>query len=73
MTGGRLLRRRAVCCEDDGGTEADVPTTDFRRGILEGDGDRRGRGAVVGLIEELRRLGGIVCWREENDDERRCC
>jgi hypothetical protein len=40
---------------------------------LEGDGGKRGRGAVVGLIEELRLLGGIVCWREGNDDERRCC
>jgi hypothetical protein len=72
MTGGRLLRRRVVCCEDDGGTEADIPTTDFRRGIFDGDGGRRGRGAVVGLTEELRRLGGIVCWREGDDNER-CC
>jgi hypothetical protein len=72
MTGGRLLRWRVVCCEDDGGTKADVPTTDFRRGILEGDGGKGGRGAAVGLTEELRRFGGIVCWREGNDDERRC-
>ena len=61
MTGGRLLLRRVVCCEDSGGTEVDIPTVDFRRGILDGDGGCTGRGAVTGLIDERRRFGGIVC------------
>jgi hypothetical protein len=62
MAEGRLLLRRAVvCCEDSGGTEVDIPTIDFRRGILDGDGGCTGRGAVTALIDERRRFGGIVC------------
>lgn len=63
MTWGRLLLRRAGCCEDADGTVVDIPTTDFRRGILDGDGGWVGRGAVTALTDEPRRFGGIVCWR----------
>lgn len=61
-TGGKLLCRRpglpaAAAIVDD------VPLADLRRGILEAD--KCGwSGSVAEFIDERRRFGGIVEWRE---------
>jgi hypothetical protein len=55
--GRRLLRRRLLTSV----TAEDVPTKDFRRGILDGDGGGTGRGAVAAVFsDERRRFGGIT-------------
>ena len=57
---GRLLRRRVIVAAVVVTATAEVPTTDLRRGIFDGDADTDGNGAVAAFaIEERLRFGGI--------------